>query len=88
MFIGLFTQLFQNGLPSFWEENGKIMSQVDYHAQLVICRLDHRKFEDMHQSLSGKTIIENLSMEFEIIDTFRAICAQLPKISYLYHVEV
>ena len=59
------------GLPSFWEENGKLLSQVEYQAQLVICRLDHGKFEDMHQSLSWKTIIEKLSVEFEIIDAFK-----------------
>ena len=52
------------------------------------CRLDHRKFEDMHQSLSGKTIIEKLSVEFEIIETFKAICAQFPTISYVDHVEL
>ena len=38
MFIGLFTPLFKMGLPSFWEESGKLLSQVEYHAQLVITR--------------------------------------------------
>ena len=46
------------------------------------------KFEDMQQSLSRKKIVENLSIDFEIIDTFRATCAQLPTISYVDHVEL
>ena len=54
MCIRSFTPLLQKGLPSFREENGKLLSQVEYHARLVSCRLDHRKFEDMHQSLFGK----------------------------------
>ena len=54
MFIGLFTPLFKMGLPSFWEENGKLLSQVEYHVKLVKCRLDHKKFEDMQQSLPKK----------------------------------
>ena len=88
MFIWLFTPLFKMGLPYFWEENGKLLSQVEYHAQLVKCRLDHQNFEDMQQSLSRKTIVEKLSVDFEIIDTFRATCAQLPLISYMDHVEL
>ena len=61
---------------------------MEYHAQLVKCRLDHKKFEDMQQYLSGKTIVEKLSKDFEIINTFRATCAQLPPISYVDHVEL
>ena len=88
MFIGLCKPLFQKGLPSFWEENGKLLSQVEYHAQLVKCKLDHRKVEDMQQSLSRKTIVEKLSEDFEIINAFRATCAQFPPISYTDHVEL
>ena len=29
MFIESFTPLFRMGLPSFWEENGKLLSQVE-----------------------------------------------------------
>ena len=88
MFIGLFTPLFKMGLPSFWEENGKIIYQVEYHAQLVKCRLDHRNFEDMQHYLYGKTIVEKLSLDFEIFYTFRGTCTQLATISYMDHVKL
>ena len=42
----------------------------------------------MQLSLSGKTIVEKLSKDFEIFNTFRATCAQLPEISYMDHVEL
>ena len=29
LFIESFTPLFRMGLPSFWEENGKLLSQVE-----------------------------------------------------------
>ena len=32
------------------------------------------KFEDIHQYLYGKTIVEKLSVDFEIFNTFRATC--------------
>ena len=34
-FIDLFSPLFKKGLPFFWEEKGKMLSQIEYHAQLV-----------------------------------------------------
>ena len=60
---------------------------MEYHAELVRCRLDHKDFEDMQQSLSRKTKVEKLSEDFEIFYTFRAICTQLPEISYVEHME-
>ena len=88
MFIELFTPVFKKGLPLFQEENGKPLSQEEYHAQLVRYKLDCKKFEDMQQSLFVKTIVEQLSKDFEIFNTFRATCAQLPEISYMDHVKL
>ena len=49
MFIELFTPVFKKGLPFFWEESGKLFSQAEYHAQLVRCILNHKKFEDIQK---------------------------------------
>ena len=46
-------------------------------------RLDHKHFDDMqHQSLSGKTRIDKLTVYFEMLFDFKAICAKLPYFSY------
>ena len=50
--------------------------------------MDHKKFEDMNQSLSGKTVGDKLVIDFEMINTFRIVCSQLPPISYVDHVEL
>ena len=42
----------------------------------------------MSQSLLGKIVIEKLAVEFEIINTFRVVCTQLPGILYVDHVEL
>ena len=42
----------------------------------------------MNQSLSGKTVVDKLIVDFEIINTFITICSQLPPISYVDHVEL
>ena len=72
-FKGSFVSLFQKRLPSFWEENGRLVSQAEYQALLVKSRLDHRKFEDMIQYLSGKIIIDKLEVHFELVNMFRTI---------------
>ena len=55
---------------------------------MVRSRLDHRNFEDMTRSLSGKVIIDKIEVYFELVNAFREICAQLPPISYVDHVEL
>ena len=42
----------------------------------------------MQQSLSRQRTVEKLSVDFEIIDAFRATCAHLLAISYANHVEL
>ena len=57
-FIEIFTPVFKKGLSFFWEEKGCMFSQKQYHDRPVNCRLNHRKFEDMQQYLSGNIIID------------------------------
>ena len=42
----------------------------------------------MTQSLSGKFVIDKLAVEFELVNTFIIIGAQLPPISYVDHVDL
>ena len=51
-------------------------------------KLYHRKFEDILQSLSRKTIIDKLSEDFKMLFAFKAACAQLPYFSYVKHVDL
>ena len=44
IFKGSFVSLFRKGLPSFGNEDGILLSQVEYQPLLVKCRLDQRKF--------------------------------------------
>ena len=87
-FKGLFTELFQKLLPSFWDEEGKPIYDSYYQTLLVQSRMDHKMFEYMTQSLTGKVIIEKLAIYFEILDQIRIIGAKLSLISYVGHVEL
>ena len=50
--------------------------------------MDHKKFEDMIQSLTGKVIIEKIEIYFEILDQFSITGSNLSPISYVDHVEL
>ena len=63
--IELFTPLVSKGIPFFWEEKGPLLSQNEYLDKLVNHRLDHSKFEDMQQDLSGRVVFDKLAEEFE-----------------------
>jgi len=64
-------------------------SHKEYNDRLISFILDHRQFDDMqHQSLSGKTLIDKLTVDFEMLFDFKAICTKLLEFSYVENVEL
>ena len=55
---------------------------------MIECRLDHKKFEYMKQSLSRKVILDKLGDDFELLFALRDMCAWFPNFSYRDHVEL
>ena len=64
------------------------MSQKEYQECLVLRRLDHNKFGDMQQALSGKVVFDKLASDVELLFHFKATCSKVPKISYLKTMEL
>ena len=63
-----------------------MLSQKEYHENLIACRLDHLNFVDMNQPLTGKVLVEMLADKFEIFFVFKGACALLtPKKCSLPH---
>ena len=50
--------------------------------------MEHGKFEDMTDSLTGKVIIDKIAGDFEILDSFKMIGTNLSVLSYVDHVEL
>ena len=61
---------------------GPLMSQKEYKECLAHYWLDHSKFGDMKQALSGKFVFDKLASDFELLFDFKATCSKFPKISY------
>ena len=77
-----FKDLFDDGLPYFWDDEGQLFSQEQYHILLIHNRMDHSKFEDLVKGLTGKVIVEKLTEDFEILDKFLIIKKGLLAVSY------
>ena len=88
-YIELFNPLFKRGLPFFWEEKGGMWSQKEYNGSLISYGLDHKHFDDLqHQSLSVKTMIDKLNVDFKMLFDFKAICTKFPEFSYAENMEL
>ena len=83
-----FKDLFDDGLPSFWDDEGRLFSQDNYHSLLVHNHMDHSNFEDLVKGLTGKIIVEKLTEDFEILQKFLIIRKGFPVVSYEAYVDL
>ena len=87
-FRAAFKNLFDDGLPSFWDDEGRLFSQEWCHILLVKNHMDHSKFEYLVKGLTRKVIVEKLTEDFEILDRFLIIKKGLPAVSYECYVDL
>ena len=65
-----------------------MLNHTEYHEKLIACKQDNANFTDMNQSLSGRTIVDKLANEFEMLFTFKETCVQLQGFFYIDHIEL
>ena len=87
-FKGTFKDLFEKGLPSFWDGNGKMILKGKYDSLLKEIRIGHVKFQDMKKNLKEEVVIEKLKEDFHVLSQFYLIKLTLPPISYESYVEL
>ena len=83
-----FEGLFEDGLPCFWNEKGRMLPQEHYNHLIVRARMDHSKFNELEKILSGQTIVDMLTEDFKVLQKFTAIRTRLPKKSYKTYMEL
>ena len=81
-FKDTFEQFFIKGLPPFWDGKGKLYNQEEYNSLLTQCRMDHSKFEGLEENLKGPSLVEYLSIDFEISNHFKIVKIGLPTMNY------
>ena len=83
-----FKELFEDGLPSFWDEEGRLFSQEHYHSLLVQSRMDHSNFDDLVKGLTGKIIVDKLTEDFKILQKILIVRGRLPIVSYEAYMDM
>ena len=83
-----FKDLFDDNLPTFWVDEGRLFSQEHYHSLLVQNCMDHSKFEYLVKGPTGKIIVEKLIEDFEVLQKFLIIRRGLPTVSYEAYVDL
>jgi hypothetical protein len=69
------------GLPSFWDNENKLISGPEYKERLIKARSDHSKFKDMVKGLKGTVVVSKMRQDFELPLLFREIKSKLPVFS-------
>lgn len=80
--------LFEKGIPSFWDNNGKLISKDNYDTLLTQVRLDHSKFENLEKGLKGEDIANKLSNDFDVLGQFQVIKSNLSPICFTSCIEL
>jgi hypothetical protein len=66
-FTNKFKNLVKMGLPSAWNDKGKLLSYENYRRSLFTVREKEDKFQGMDNTLRGKTIVDILIDNFYLL---------------------
>lgn len=83
-----FADLFLTELPSFWNDQKRIIPSKEYQILFNVRRDDDVKFVQMDKSLGGQTVVEMLGEDFKILDSFQMIIEKLPTMSHSLFFEL
>ena len=65
-----------------------MFSKEEYNVLLTQARMDHSKFEDLEKKLKGKSIVNKLLDDFDILAQLKVIKSNFPPISISPCVEL
>ena len=81
-FMHAFKNLFDNGLPSFWNEEGIMISESDYFSLSQQKKIDTSSIDQLDPIIKGSHIYDVLYRHFCLYYEARRIVSNLPLPSY------
>ena len=76
--LTFFCKVIFKGLPSFWDGHGDLYTTQRYRDILQQVRNDATKFTGIEGTLSGHTVMQLLSNDFEILATLKSDSLNFP----------
>lgn len=83
-----FYDLFQQGLPSFWDGQQFLMYRKDYEVLFAQQKNEKSKFQDLDKQLKGQIVVNKLIHDFEFLIHFKERVRSLPPLSYAHINEI
>ena len=83
----MFKNVFSQGLPSFWDEEGEIIFENDYLFELQKKENDTTLIDMLEQIIKGRDIFEVLDKDFFLFHETKKIIIRLPPPSYNFYLD-
>ena len=81
----MFKDIFNRGLPNFWDEEGVCTSESDYHLKLQEKRNDITAIDKLDLIIKGPDIFEILDKDFFLFHEIKKLIFGLPPPSYNFY---
>ena len=66
-----FKDVFDNGLPYFWDKDNKLLHKNDYENLISEEGMKHGKFQDKEKGLKAQQIMSKLEDDFDILNQIK-----------------
>jgi hypothetical protein len=80
-----FKDVFEHGLPSFWDEQGLFLSENDYQEVFQERRNDVSSFNQLSAVIKGQDILNILKKDFNLLYMMKEAALSLPPITYFFY---
>ena len=84
----IFQNVFELGLPKFWDEQGMFLSEVDYQEDFHQRKNDTSTFNNLSTIIKGQDIVNILEKDFELLSMMKETILSVPPITYFFYSDL
>ena len=81
----IFNEIFEQGLPNFWDEQGLFLSDVEDEEKFLERRNDLFYFNQIISGIKGQDIFDILQRDFNLLFMMKHIVDGLPAVTYSFY---
>ena len=84
----IFKDVFQQGLPNFWNEQGLFLSDTEYQEKFLEKKNDLSDINQLTSGIKGQDIFDILEKDFYLFFILRKTINGLPPVTYSFYSEL
>ena len=86
--VGDFRNVYEHGLPNFWDEHGIFLSKNDYQEEFQERRNDTSTFSHLSIMIKGQDILNILEKYFNLLFMMKETILSLPSITHFFYLDL